>query len=140
MKNIRKNAKIITLVTGITGLATLTLMSGPIVTVRVPAPVVTVQVPAPIITAVVPDTYVWDGFEFVGVVGTQCFYLGAGDYWLPCDSVRLARFHEWARAHPDWHAHVIVNERYRLDARGHVHPWHGDKHSDKDGQGHARDH
>ena len=125
---------------GITGLATLTSVSGPVVTVQVPAPVVTVQVPAPTITVAVPDTYVWDGFEFVGVVGTQYFYLGAGDYWLPCDSIRLTRFHGWERAHPDWRAHVIVNEHYRLDAHGHVHPWHGDKHSSEDDHGHARNH
>jgi hypothetical protein len=137
MKNVRKSTKIVAWVTSLTGLATLTLMSG---TVRAPAPVVTVRVPAPTITVAVPNAYVWDGFEFVGVVGTQCFYLGAGDYWLPCDSVRLARFHKWERAHPDWHAHVIVNERYRLDAHGHVHPWHGDKHFDKDDHGRNRGH
>jgi hypothetical protein len=140
MKNIKRNAKITALMTGITGLATLTLMSGPVVTVQVPTPVVAVQVPPPAITVAVPETYVWDGYEFVGVVGTHYLYLGAGDYWLPCDSVRLARFHKWATAHPDWRAQVVVNERYRLDAHGHVHPWHGDRHSDRNDHGHARDH
>jgi len=76
MKNTKRIKKIIALVTGITGLATLTSMSGPVVIVQPPAPVVTVQVPAPVITVAVPDAYVWDGFEFVGIVGMDYFYLG----------------------------------------------------------------
>jgi len=140
MKNTKQNKRIIALVTGITGLAALTAMSGPVVIVQPPAPVVTVQVPAPVVTVAVPDTYVWDGFEFVGVVGTDYFYLGAGGYWLPCDSARLVRFHTWERSHVDWRTHATVNERYRLDAHGHTHPWHGPGHSDKDDHGHDHGH
>ena len=91
-------------------------------TVQVPAPVVTVQVPAPpavTVEATVPDTYVWDGNEYVGVVGTQYFYLGVGDVWLPFDSVRVARFHDWERLHADWRDHAIRNDLYRHDAHGH---------------------
>jgi hypothetical protein len=140
MKNTKRIKKIIALVTGITGLATLTSMSGPVVIVQPPAPVVTVQVPAPVITVAVPDAYVWDGFEFVGIVGMDYFYLGAGGYWVPCDSVRLARFQGWEKVHADWRAHATANVNYRLDARGHVHPWHGQGHSDKDDQGHDHGH
>ena len=66
------------------GFATLTLIAGPIVTIQVPVPAVTVQVPAPAVTVetTVPDTYVWDGVEYVGVVGTQYYYLGDGNVWL----------------------------------------------------------
>lgn len=140
MKTIKANTKIIALLTGITGLATSTVLSGPVIIVQPPAPVVTVQVPAPVITVAVPDTYVWDGFEFVGVVGTDYFYLGAGGYWLPCDSVRLVRFHQWEKSHADWRAHATVNVNYRLDAHGHAHPWHGPGHSDKDDHGHDHGH
>jgi|SRR5579862_6308486 len=142
MKTKRQTVKVIALAIAITGQATVTSVSGPVVTVQVPAPVVTVQAPAPAITItmVVPDTYVWDGFEFVGVVGNQCLYLGDGGYWLPCDTLRLRRFHTWEKANADWRAHAIENVRYRVDARGHIHPWHGDKHSDRDDHGHDRDH
>jgi hypothetical protein len=144
MKNTKQNMKIVALTTGITGLAAWTLMSGPVIIVQPPAPVVTVQVPAPTITVEVPDAYVWDGVEFVGIVGTGYFYLGAGGYWLPCDSVRLVRFHDWERSHADWRAHATINEKYRLDAHGHAHPWHGPGHSDGDSHsqshGHDRDH
>lgn len=137
MKTIKK----IVVATVISSLATLKLMSGPAVgiTVQVPVPV---PPPPPSITVTVgvPDAYVWDGYEYVGVVGTQYFYLGAGDYWLPCDAVRLGHFHEWERAHADWRAHTVVNAHYRVDARGHVHPWHGEKHFDKDDRGHDHNH
>jgi hypothetical protein len=117
-----KTTTIIALVTGITTMAALTSMSGPVVTVRVPAPVVTVQVPAPAVTVAVPDTYVWDGYEYVGVVGDQYYYLGPGDVWLTLDAPRLVRFHTWEKAHADWRTHAIRNERYRKDAHGHVAP------------------
>lgn len=110
---------------GVSTLATLTLIAGPGigVVVQVPAPVVTVQVPVPApavtVETTVPDTYIWDGNEYVGVVGTQYFYLGAGDVWMPFDSVRVARFHDWEKLHADWRDHAIRNERYRHDAHGH---------------------
>ncbi len=70
----------------------------------------------------VPDSYVWDGVEFVGVVGGAYFYLGPGDVWLACDSVRLERFHGWERYHSDWRERAIRNDRFRRDAHGHVQP------------------
>ncbi|HUC84165.1 MAG TPA: hypothetical protein VL970_03155 [Candidatus Acidoferrales bacterium] len=71
-----------------------------------------------------PDTYTWDGYEYVGVFGNQCYYLGPGNVWLPMVGTRLARFHTWEMDHHAWRMHATRNERYRLDALGHVHPWH----------------
>jgi hypothetical protein len=90
------------------------------------APVVVA--PAPVVEApvMVPDSYVWDGVEYVGFVGGAYFYLGPGDVWIGCDSVRLERFHGWERGHPDWRDHAIRNDHYRTDAHGHVQSstWH----------------
>ena len=122
--------------------ATLTLIAGPIVTIQVPAPVVTVQVPAPpavTVEATVPDSYVWDGVEFVGVVGGQYYYLGAGNVWLPFDAVRVARFHDWEKAHADWRTHAIRNELYRHDAHGHEVPLHDDRAHDVSHDNHDKD-
>jgi hypothetical protein len=109
---------------GISSLATLKLMSGPSVgiTVQVPVP------PPPSITVEVgvPDAYVWDGDEYVGVIGSQYYYLGPDKVWLVCDPPRLARFHDWERGHVDWREHAIRNEKFRRDAHGHDHPWHED--------------
>ena len=83
----------------------------PGVAVAVPGPpVVEVGVPAPIVEVGVPDAYVWDGFEYVGLVGGTYVYLGPGGTWLVCDDFRLGRFHGWERGHPDWHQHAIRNE------------------------------
>jgi hypothetical protein len=89
--------------------------------ITVPAPAVTVQTPAVTVQAV-PDSYAWDGTEYVGVVGTSYFYLGAGDVWLPLDGPRLTRFNGWARDHGDWRSHMVRNEKYRHDAKGHEVP------------------
>jgi hypothetical protein len=70
----------------------------------------------------VPDNYVWDGVEFVGVVGGAYFYLGPGNVWLACGPDRLERFHGWERYHADWRDHAIRNDRFRTDAHGHVQP------------------
>ena len=70
----------------------------------------------------IPDYYVWDGFEYVGVVGGQYLYLGPGNVWLVCEPYRLERFHGWERGHPDWQSHAIRNDRYRRDRNGHDHP------------------
>lgn len=97
------------------------VVAPPVVAVAPPA----VEVAAPVVE--VPDSYVWDGVEFVGVVGDGYFYLGPGDVWVSCDPVRLGRFHDWERIHPDWRVQVIRNERFRRDARGEFHPMaHGD--------------
>lgn len=122
-----KTIKIITLLIGVSSIAALPAMSGPSVTVQIgtPPPAVVVA-PAPpppaVVVETVPETYVWDGVEFVGVIGTQYYYLGAGNVWLPFDSVRAARWHDWERVHADWRAHAIRNELYRRDAHGHEVP------------------
>ena len=117
------NAKLITML-GVASLATCTLMSGPLVVIQPPVivvrpPVVTIPAPAVTVTVGVPDDYVWDGYEYVGVVGGQYYYLGPGNVWLALDAPRLARFHVWERGHADWRLHAIRNEKYRRDAHGH---------------------
>jgi hypothetical protein len=81
-----------------------------------------IAAPAPVEPVMVPDSYVWDGVEFIGVVGGAYFYLGPGNVWLACDPVRLERFHGWERHHPDWRDHAIRNDRFRKDAHGHIQP------------------
>jgi hypothetical protein len=135
-----KTIKIIAFVLGVSSIMALPAMSGPTVIVQVGppvAPVVVAPAPAPAVTVEigVPDTYVWDGYEYVGVVGTQYYYLGAGSVWLPFDSVRLARFHDWERIHADWRDHAIRNENYRNDAHGHEVPLRAPGHDD-----HLNDH
>jgi len=84
----------------------------PSVTFAAPPPIVAVDV-APAPGVFVPETYVWDGFEFVGVVGADYVYLGPGGVWLRCEPWRLGRFHGWERGHADWRGHAIRNEHYR---------------------------
>lgn len=120
-----------TLTMGITGLAA-AVLAGPAINVQIgtpppPPPPVVVQPAAPAVTvAVVPDYYVWDGEEYVGVIGDQYYYLGPNNVWLTLDAPRQTRFHEWEKSHSDWRQHEIRNTRYRRDAQGHDHPWRGD--------------
>jgi hypothetical protein len=90
-------------------------------TVSVAPPSLYVPPPAAVVTVGVPDAYVWDGVEFVGMVGGSYMYLGPGGVWLGCDSIRLARFHGWERGHPDWRRtatrNVGPNARGRAPAR-----------------------
>jgi hypothetical protein len=128
-----KTTKIIALLIGASSIAALTSTAGPSVTVQIGAPppvVVVAPAPAPVIVSTVPDTYVWDGVEYVGVVGGAYFYLGVGNVWLPFDSVRVARFHDWERVHGDWRDHAIRNDRFRNDAHGHVVPMRAPAHDD----------
>jgi hypothetical protein len=114
--------------------------------VGVPAPpppvvVVSAPAPAPVVTvAVVPDTYVWDGTEYVGLVGDQYYYLGPGNVWMVMDAPRLARFHVWVGAHADWRTHAIVNEQYRYDAHHNYAPYKGDHHDHDMDQGQYHGH
>jgi hypothetical protein len=87
-----------------------------------PPPPMTVAPPPLAGPVLVPDDYVWDGFEYVGLVGGQYYYLGPGNVWLVCEPFRLERFHGWERGHPDWRAHAVRNVKYRRDARGLEHP------------------
>src|ERR1700753_2921254 len=97
MKN--KSTRILSLAVAGIGLA---LVSGCIVQGPPPPPpppppgvVTTEPPPSPDTTYVVPDDYTWDGYEYVGLVGDQYYYLGPGSVWIVCDPVRLQRFHVW---------------------------------------------
>ena len=70
----------------------------------------------------VPETYVWDGYENVGLVGGAYFYLGPGNVWLGMDSFHRDRFNGWAGHNPGWREHTTVNVSFRRDTRGDVHP------------------
>ena len=102
------------------------------VAVVAPPPVVYVA-PAPEPVVMIPDSYAWDGYEYVGLVGDQYFYLGPGNVWLFCEPFRLERFHGWERGHADWREHAIRNDRYRTDRNGHLQPRHDDR------KGHAQE-
>ena len=131
MKTLTVKQKI-TCVSAILGLATVTAIAAPpviIVTPPAPAPVV-VPAPAPpavTVTVGVPDSYVWDGSEYVGLVGDQYYYLGTGNAWLPMTGDRLTYFHGWEGHHHDWAKQAIHNDKYRRDAQGHDHPWGHDR-------------
>jgi hypothetical protein len=136
-----KTAKIIAIAIGVSSLAVLPLLAGPVVTVQVPAPAVQVVVPAPVVTVPapavtvdvgVPDTYVWDGVEYVGVIGGQYYYLGSGNVWIVAEPWRIDRFHGWERGHPDWRGHAVRNDRYRNDSHGHYQQ----RHDKRDEGGH----
>lgn len=132
----------------ILGLGGLALVSGCVVepgrlvfqppVVAVAPPVVVAPPPPEVV--MVPDGYVWDGYEYVGLVGDQYFYLGPGSVWLACEPWRLERFHGWERVHPDWRGRVIINERFRRDAHGHEYPRHGDRHDDHRDDRHGEHH
>jgi hypothetical protein len=92
----------------------------PTVVISPPPPPVVVVAPAPV--AVYPDDYVWDGTEYVGIIGGQYYYLGPGNVWIVCDPVRFHRFQVYMTAHPDWRGQMIHNMKYRDIDRGHEHP------------------
>jgi hypothetical protein len=95
-----------------------------------PAPVY-VAPPPPVVEtepAMVPDGYVWDGYEYIGIVGDQYYYLGPGDVWLVAEPWRLDRFHGWERGHADWRGHLVHNDRYRRDAHGRERPMRDEHH------------
>jgi hypothetical protein len=120
------------------------VVSPPVITVPAPvvvapAPVITTPVPAATVVSTVPDAYTWDGTEYVGVIGTQYYYLGPDQVWLPLDTVRWARFNDWQRVHTDWRTHAIRNELYRRDAHGHTFPL-NDGHADDVNHDNSHDH
>jgi len=96
------------------------VVTAPVAPVVVAMPPPAIEVAPPIVE--VPETYVWDGVEFVGLVGDRYFYLGPGNVWLACDPVRLERFRGWERYHADWRNRAIHNDRFRTDAHGHFQP------------------
>jgi len=81
-----------------------------------------VYVPPPqaVVTVGMPESYVWDGVEYVGVVGDQYMYLGPGGVWLVCDPVRLGRFHGWEGGHPDWRRTAVRNAGQNARGRAQV--------------------
>ena len=78
---------------------------GPVVAVAPYPPPVVVPVPAPgpVITYA-PGSYVWDGYEYVGLYGDRYVYWNSGA-WVVCDPVMVGRFHGWAAYHPEWRSH-----------------------------------
>ena len=111
---------------GVTGLMVMPLKAGVGVRINIgvpvpPPPAVIVQAPPPPVTVEmgVPDYYVWDGYEYVGVIGTQYYYLGPGGVWLTLDASHQAHWHDWEKAHADWRIHATANVSYRMDANGH---------------------
>ena len=116
---------------GLGGLAVATLISGCVVR---PYGGVDVYAPAPVVTVdVYPNYYVWDGYEYVGIVGGQYYYLGPGEVWFRCEPFRVTRFHEWESYHSDWRAHAIYNNRYRHSYLAHDDR---DSHRDRGHRGH----
>jgi hypothetical protein len=81
--------------------------------------------PAPVVvqsTVMIPDYYVWDGYEYVGVVGTQYCYLAPGLIWVSCEPWREHRFHDWEHRNPRWRDHAVRNDRFRHGPDGRFHP------------------
>lgn len=108
---------------GSTLVLVLRCIAGPTVIIAPPAPpTIVVNPPAPVTVAVAPDYYVWDGYEYVGLVGDQYYYLGPGNVWIACDPARLERFHAWEKGHPDWRSHATHNVKYRNVDRAHAQP------------------
>jgi hypothetical protein len=79
-------------------------------------------VPAPMMTTRAPSSYVWDGRQYVGVVGNQYFYLGPGNVWIAMDPGRMNHFRGWERAHPNWRTWATPNVRYRTVRPGRPQP------------------
>lgn len=120
------NMKCVLLIPSMGFVVALPCMAGPITpTVAViPPPVVVAPTPVAF-----PPNYWWDGFQFVGMVGNQVYYLGPGNVWTPMDPVHLGHWQTWQRTNPNWRNRSIPNTRYRTMARpgargrtGTVHP------------------
>jgi hypothetical protein len=111
----KTNMKYVVSLTAIGVTAAIACIAGP--SLIITPPTVVISAPPPAVVAptpvVVPDDYVWDGYEYVGVVGDQYYYLGPGNVWMVMDPMRLQRFHTWVGVHPDWHAQATHNVRYR---------------------------
>jgi hypothetical protein len=138
---IMKTKKLMVLALSISALAALPSMAGVGVGIQINVPAPVVVAPAPVVTVqAVPESYVYDGVEYVGVVGTQYYYLGPGNVWLTLDGPRVTRFHEWEHGHADWRTHAIRNERFRHDEHGHEAPSHDKKDGHDNHDSHSSDH
>lgn len=73
----------------------------------------------------VPGSYVWDGRQYVGMVGNQYLYLAPGNVWRPMDPGRMSYFRGWQRAHPNWRTWATPNVRYRTVRPGRPQPVRG---------------
>jgi len=118
-------------IAGATGISSIMILAAVLVSGCVVEPdgrvgvgVVAAPPPVEVEVATIPDDYVWDDYEYVGLVGDQYYYLGPGNVWLVCEPFRLERVHGWERGHPDWRVHAIRNDRYRNDSHGHYQPRH----------------
>ena len=60
-----------------------------------------------------PTEYVWDGYENVGVMNSQYYYLGLGNVWIPMDATRQYRFNDWQQSHVNWRDTAIHNDHYQ---------------------------
>lgn len=121
---------------GLAGLGVAALMSGCVMEPYGEGGAVVVGPPPPpaVEVAVYPDSYWWDGYEYIGIVGGDYYYLGPGNVWITCEPFRVERFREWQRVHPDWHERATVNERYHS-----VGPGHGQNRDEGRGRGRGRD-
>lgn len=63
-----------------------------------------------------PESYVWDGYEYVGLYGDQYVFWNAGA-WDVCGAVMLGRFHGWESYHPAWRSHAVPYYRGRYPYR-----------------------
>jgi hypothetical protein len=109
---------------GVVGGLALSSAAGPNIYITPPqSPTVIITGPAPpppaVTVVIVPDYYVWDGDEYVGMVGDQYYYLGPGNAWIVLDPVRFHRFQIYVHDHPDWHGHMTHNVKYRNQDRDH---------------------
>ena len=142
-KNYRHMLSLITM--GIACGLTLPSAAGPTVIITAPPPptvVITAPAPPPVTpVVVVPDTYIYDGDEYVGVVGDQYYYWGPNSTWIVLDPVRLHRFQGYMHDHPDWHTHMVRNERFRgaEHVPAHAEPMH-DSHANPAGHDDRHDH
>ncbi|HEX9045558.1 MAG TPA: hypothetical protein VF988_00910 [Verrucomicrobiae bacterium] len=90
-----------------------------------PPPTVVVQTPPPAPAPEqpgVPDAYVWDGHEYVGLVGDIYYYLGPDNVWVPADKEVLKHFRHWEKHHKDWREHAVRNQLYHRAAPRHEYP------------------
>jgi hypothetical protein len=124
------------------GLA-LSSAAGPNIYIMPPPPptvIITAPVPPPVVTVVVvPDYYVWDGDEYVGIVGDRYYYLGPDNVWIVMDPVRMHRFQLYVHDHPDWNGHMTHNVKYRNQDRDRTEPAH-DAHHDRPQNDHKDNH
>jgi hypothetical protein len=68
-----------------------------------------------------PETYIWDGFEYIGIVGDQYVYLAPGNVWMIAEPYRMSRINRYRDSHPDWREHSTRNTHFRDEHIGSDH-------------------